>query len=114
MLAGSVVAERGRIGLSLLRGQDRALKGAQPVSLALSPDGQYLYVAEAGVNAVGVIRIEGTSARLIGHIPAGWWPSSVKVSADGRTLYVAKPAGAAPLPISWERVAHGSSAPSGR
>src|SRR5262249_6175033 len=31
-------AERGRIGLSLLRGQDRALKGVQPVALALGPD----------------------------------------------------------------------------
>jgi len=40
--------ERSRIGLSLLHGQDRALRGVQPVGLALSPDGDYLYVAEAG------------------------------------------------------------------
>ena len=86
-------AERGRIGLSLLRGQDRALKGVQPVALALSPDGEFLYVAEAGVNAVGVVKLEGKHGRLIGHIPAGWWPSSVKVSADGRTLYVANASG---------------------
>src|SRR5262249_40727587 len=38
--------ELGRIGLSLLKGQDRALKGVQPVGLALSPDERYLYVAE--------------------------------------------------------------------
>src|SRR5262245_47787050 len=86
-------AERGRIGLSLLHGQDRALKGVQPVGLALSPDGQFLYVAEAGINAVGVIRVDGKQGRLIGHIPAGWWPSSVQVSADGRTLYVANARG---------------------
>jgi len=52
-------AERARIRLSLLRGFDRKLKGVQPVGLALSPDGQYLYVAEAGVNAVGVIKLTG-------------------------------------------------------
>jgi DNA-binding beta-propeller fold protein YncE len=86
-------AERGRIGLSLLRGQDRALRGVQPVGLALSPDGRFLYVAEAGVNAIGVIRVEGKQGRLVGHIPTGWWPSSVQVSADGRTLYVANARG---------------------
>ena len=86
-------AERGRIGLSLLRGQDRTLKGVQPVGLALSPDGDFLYVAEAGVNAVGVIRLRGMHGHLIGHIPTGWWPSSVQVSADGKSLYVANARG---------------------
>jgi DNA-binding beta-propeller fold protein YncE len=86
-------AELGSINLSLLRGFDRALKGVQPVGLALSPDGQYLYVAEAGVNAVGVIKLSGQQGQLMGHIPTGWWPSSVRVSADGRTLYVANARG---------------------
>src|SRR5262249_7135370 len=67
--------EVGRLGLSLLTGQDRALKGVQPVALALSPDERYLYVAEAGVNAVGVIKLNGRRSQLIGHIPTGWWPS---------------------------------------
>ena len=86
-------AERGRIGLSLLRGQDRALKGLQPVSLALSPDERTLYAAEAGINAIGVIRVDGKGGRVVGHIPTGWWPSSVQVSTDGRTLYVANARG---------------------
>jgi DNA-binding beta-propeller fold protein YncE len=87
--------ERDRISLSLLRGQDRSLKGVQPVGLALSPDAEFLYVAEAGVNAVGVIRLSGNGkhGHLIGHIPTGWWPSSIQVSADGRTLYVANAKG---------------------
>ena len=59
VLDPSTYEERDRISLSLLRGQDRALKGVQPVGLALSPDGDYLYVAEAGVNAIGVIRLDG-------------------------------------------------------
>jgi len=86
-------AERGRIGLSLLHGQDRALKGLQPVALALSPDERVLYVAEAGINAIGVIRLEGNGGHVKGHIPTGWWPSSIRVSADGRTLYVANARG---------------------
>jgi DNA-binding beta-propeller fold protein YncE len=94
-------AKLGRINLSLLRGFDRRLKGVQPVGLALSPDGQYLYVAEAGVNAVGVIKLTDQQGQLLGHIPTGWWPSSVRVSADGRTLYVAnaRGRGAGPNPV---------------
>jgi YVTN family beta-propeller protein len=85
--------ERSRIPLSLLRGQDRTLKGVQPVGLAISPDGDFLYVAEAGVNAVGVIKLTGAHGHVVGHIPTGWWPSSVRVSADGRSLYVANARG---------------------
>jgi hypothetical protein len=85
--------ERKRIRLSLLKGFDQRLKGVQPVGLALSPDARYLYVAEAGINAVGVIELHGQSGKLKGHIPVGWWPSSVKISADGKTLYVANARG---------------------
>ncbi len=85
--------ERDRIGLSLLNGQDRMLRGVQPVGLALSPDGDSLYVAEAGVNAIGVVRLHGKRGTVAGHIPTGWWPSSVRVSADGRTLYVSNARG---------------------
>ena len=93
--------ERDRIGLSLLRGQDRALRGVQPVGLALSPDAEYLYVAEAGINAVGVIKLDDRRGEIVGHIPVGWWPSSVRVSADGRSLYVAnaRGRGAGPNPV---------------
>src|SRR5262245_16199856 len=93
VLDGNSYTERGRIDLSLLNGQDRGLKGVQPVGLALSPDQQFLYVAEAGVNAVGVIRLNGMRGTLLGHIPTGWWPSSVKISADGQSLYVSNARG---------------------
>jgi DNA-binding beta-propeller fold protein YncE len=83
-----------RITLSLLDGVDNRIKGVQPVSVALSPDARYLYVAEAGINAIAVIRLEGQgSAKVLGHIPTGWWPSTVRVSADGATLYVANSKG---------------------
>ena len=82
-----------RINLSLLHGEDGVLKGVQPVGLALSPAGDVLYVAEAGINAIGVISLRGRHGDVVGHIPTGWWPSSVRVSADGRSLYVANARG---------------------
>jgi DNA-binding beta-propeller fold protein YncE len=81
------------IKLSVLPGADGRLKGVQPVSLALDPDERILYVAEAGLNAVAVIDVGGDRARALGHVPTGWWPSAVRVSADGRTLAVASAKG---------------------
>ncbi len=82
-----------RVSLDVFRGGDAHLKGIQPVALALSPNGDFLYVAEAGINAVAVLRLEGKSAQVLGHIPVGWWPSSIQVSADGLRLYVANARG---------------------
>jgi DNA-binding beta-propeller fold protein YncE len=76
------------IRLNALDGQDGRLKGAQPVALALSPDEQLLFVAEAGLNAVAVVDVAGAAPRLLGRIPVGWWPSAVRVAPDGRALYV--------------------------
>lgn len=84
------------VSLAVLSGSDRVLKGVEPVSLALAPDGRYLYVAEAGLNAVGVLSLPQHGhgrATVVGHIPVGWWPSQVKVSRDGRQLFVANAKG---------------------
>jgi DNA-binding beta-propeller fold protein YncE len=90
----------GTINLSVLGDGDARLKGVQPVSVALSPDERTLYVAEAGLNAVGVVRLSGNgkNGQVDGLIPTGWWTSGVKVSPDGRTLVVssAKGRGAGP------------------
>ncbi len=63
-----------------------AYKGSNPNSLALSPDGKRLYATLGGENAVGVIDV--VAQKLVGRIPAGWYPSSVTVSADGTRLFV--------------------------
>jgi len=82
-----------RVDLEVFKGIGRRIKGVQPVSLALSPDGHYLYVAEAGINAVAVLKLHNNDAAVEGHIPTAWWPSSVQVSPDGKTLYVANARG---------------------
>ena len=63
------------------------LRGMIPFGLALSPDRERLYVAEAGINAVGVIAVK--EGRVLGHIPTAWFPSKLAVSPDGTRLYVA-------------------------
>jgi DNA-binding beta-propeller fold protein YncE len=62
-------------------------RGANPNSLALSPDEHTLYVTDGGTNAVAVVSIQPNGAgAVIGLIPTGWYPSSV--SADAEHLYV--------------------------
>jgi len=67
------------------------LRGMIPFGLALSPDSEFLYVAEAGINAVGVIRLR--DHKVMGHIPVAWFPSKLAVSPDGTKLYVANAKG---------------------
>ncbi len=64
----------------------RQFRGVIPFGLALSPDQKRLYVAESGINAIAVIDTE--SLQVLGHIPAGWFPSKLKVSNDGKKLIV--------------------------
>jgi YVTN family beta-propeller protein len=61
-------------------------RGIIPFGLAVSPDEKQLFVAEAGINAVGVIDLP--SFKVAGHIPAGWFPSKLKVTPDGKNLVV--------------------------
>jgi DNA-binding beta-propeller fold protein YncE len=65
-------------------------KGANPNSLALSPDERTLYVTNGGTNAVAVaaLRPDG-SGEVTGMIPTAWYPNSVSLSADGKLLFVA-------------------------
>ena len=69
----------------------RKFRGIIPFGLALSPDAKRLFVAEAGINAVGVIDV--ADKKVVGHIPTAWFPSKLKVSPDGKKLYVANAKG---------------------
>jgi YVTN family beta-propeller protein len=64
--------------------------GSTPNSLALSPDEKSLFVANANINAIAVFDV-GTpgKSRSLGFIPVGWYPTSVRVTPDGRRLLVA-------------------------
>lgn len=64
--------------------------GSTPNSLALSPDGEHLFVANANINTVAVFEVEDAGkTRSLGFIPVGWYPTSVRVTPDGKSLLVA-------------------------
>lgn len=67
--------------------------GLAPTAVALSPDGAALYVTLGGINAVAIYDVAraGTSSgatTLRGLIPTGWYPTTIDVSPDGKTLAV--------------------------
>ena len=76
-----------------LKPDDRVkqFRGVIPFGLAISPDQKRLYVAESGINAIGVINISDLT--VIGHIPTGWFPAKVEVSNDGQKLIIANAKG---------------------
>jgi YVTN family beta-propeller protein len=62
----------------------RHFRGVIPFGLAVSPDQKTLYVAESGINALGVIDID--RMKVVGHIPTAWFPAKLRVTSDGKTL----------------------------
>jgi YVTN family beta-propeller protein len=81
-------------------------RGANPNSLALSPDGTELYVTAGNLNCISVIALGGaqTGDHVVGLIPTGWYPNSVSIGSapndSAPYVYVANeksPAGANPL-----------------
>jgi YVTN family beta-propeller protein len=81
-------------GAAFQDAKGRPLRGVMPIGLA--QDATRLFVTEAGINAVAVI--DKASGKVLGHIPVGWFPAAVALSADGARLYVvnAKGKGAGP------------------
>ncbi|HEY8667782.1 MAG TPA: SMP-30/gluconolactonase/LRE family protein, partial [Tepidisphaeraceae bacterium] len=73
-------------------------EGSTPDAVAVTPDGQTLFVANADNNCVMVVDISGRAldgpqrgqsvSMVNGFIPVGWYPCSLAVSADGQTLLV--------------------------
>ncbi len=65
------------------------LRGVLPIGMAYHEKSGWLLVAEAGINAVGVI--DTRAQRVIGHLPVGWFPTCVAIDHD--TVYVANAKG---------------------
>lgn len=60
--------------------------GMTPSSLSVSPDKRRLYIACSDANAIAVADISGSATKLLGYVPTGWYPTSVRSLADGRLL----------------------------
>jgi DNA-binding beta-propeller fold protein YncE len=76
-------AIRERINVALT---PRQPMGMTPSGLAVSEDGKRLYVACSDANAVAVVDISGERSRVLGFVPAGWYPTAVQVLPGGRLL----------------------------
>ena len=60
------------------------VRGVSPSGMVVSPDGQRLYVAELGINAIAVL--DAKTLAVLGHIPTAWYPYRVALSPDGKEL----------------------------
>ncbi len=69
------------------------LRGALPIGMALTADNRLL-VALAGLNAIAVI--DTATAKPLGYIPAGWFPTRVAVHGADIHVVNAKGAGTGP------------------
>lgn len=64
-------------------------EGSTPDALAIAPDGETLYVANADNNCVAVIDIEEPNESAVkGFIPTGWYPTAVSITPDNKHLLV--------------------------
>src|SRR5216683_127611 len=93
-----IIEEIGTTAPKSVFANNKGFKGSSPNSVAVSADGEFLYVSNGGANSVAVIHLahdgegaggpSGPGSELQGLIPTGWYPNSVSVSADGSILYV--------------------------
>ncbi|HUG82657.1 MAG TPA: beta-propeller fold lactonase family protein, partial [Bryobacterales bacterium] len=73
--------------------------GSLPTALALSADGNRLYMVASGNNAIVVADISAGRAELIAGIPTGWFPTAVAELPGGGLAYLSgKGAGSRPNP----------------
>jgi len=81
--------------------------GSSPNALTISPDGKYLYVANGTENAICVIET-GSSKRIMGYIPTGWYPGSVEINKAGTQLFVANVKGSGSRNIKTDKAGYNS------
>jgi len=74
-----------------------SFRGIVPMGMAIHPGSGWLLVAEAGINAVGVV--DPVNGKVLGHIPVAWFPT--RVAVEGDTIFVANARGHGVGPSDW-------------
>ncbi|MBA4140852.1 MAG: bifunctional YncE family protein/alkaline phosphatase family protein [Segetibacter sp.] len=80
--------------------------GSAPNDVAVAPDGNTLYIADGGDNLLAVIDLKKN--KLKGLIPTGWYPSTVRLSGDGKKLFVANMKGIGSRQLGLRKKGHNS------
>jgi YVTN family beta-propeller protein len=65
------------------------LFGAQPNALAFDKSGKTLFVCNGTQNAVAVFQFKPGESKLLGLIPAGWFPGAIVHDGKRHVIYVA-------------------------
>ena len=65
------------------------LFGAQPNALVFDSSGEKLYVCNGTQNAVAVFQFKPGESKLLGLIPAGWFPGAIVYNPRRSQIYVA-------------------------
>ena len=60
--------------------------GMTPSALALSADGNRLYVVCSDANAVAVVDVSQDRSAVLGFIPAGWYPTAAHALPEGKLV----------------------------
>jgi YVTN family beta-propeller protein len=90
----------------------KAPVGSTPNSVALSPDGKQLFVADADNNSVAVIDITDRGmSRVTGFIPTAWYPTVVTMTPDGKRVLIGSGKGLGTGPNHVVRPTDGKTAP---
>ncbi len=71
-----------------------SLRGVLPIGLTWHEPTRRLLVAEAGINAIGVI--DPQARRVVGHIPSAWFPTDLTLSGNKVYAVAAKGFGTGP------------------
>jgi DNA-binding beta-propeller fold protein YncE len=71
-----------------------SLRGILPIGLAWHEPTRRLLVAEAGINAIGVV--DPSARRVVGHIPSAWFPTDLTMTGDKVYAVAAKGFGTGP------------------
>ncbi len=71
-----------------------SLRGVLPIGLVWHEPSRRLLVAEAGINAIGVI--DPQARRVVGHIPSAWFPTDLALSGNKVYAVAAKGFGTGP------------------
>ncbi len=66
-----------------------SLRGVLPVGMAWLEERGWLLVAEAGINAIGIL--DPAAGKVLGHLPSAWFPT--RVAVDRGNVYVSSAKG---------------------